>query len=199
LNWLIVTVVLLVAFGPVLWLVPSRRDRALARMRTRARTLGVTVELVALPDPDPTPQARVSAGGRPRHPTIAGVAYRYPLARATPLAPAWSIVRGPSSGPGAMPGWQWTGAAAGLPGYWQEAAAILARVPGDVFAAEVDPGRVTLFWRERVGDQEPEEAVESLVNVLRALAELQQAHHVARETELERQRSDDEGAADRPS
>ena len=44
-TWLLIILVLVVAFGPVLWLVPSKRDKRLAALRSRARSAGLIVEM----------------------------------------------------------------------------------------------------------------------------------------------------------
>jgi hypothetical protein len=189
LSWLIVVLVLLVAFGPVLWLMPSRRDRVLARMRMRARTHGVRVELVQIDDPDPAPEARVTAGGKRREPKLPGTAYRLPLARAASLAPVWSIVRATrEAGPKELPGWQWRSAPAGDASYWQDVARVLSRAPADVFSCEAAPESVSFVWHEKIGDSAPEDAVDGLVAILAKLAEIQRIRHAAREEEMERQR-----------
>ena len=43
--WIIIIVVLLVAFGPVLYLLPTKKDRRLAALRQQARLVGFVVEL----------------------------------------------------------------------------------------------------------------------------------------------------------
>jgi len=193
LNWLIIALVLLIGFGPVLWLVPSRRDRRLARMRNRARALGILVEMVEIDDPDPAPEARVSAGGKLKSPKIAGAAYRLPLLRPRTLAPSWSIARSRREpGPDNLPGWQWTSEPEGDVGYWEDVRRVVARVPDDVFACEADPNAVSFVWRERVGDDDPETSVERLVDLLREFSDIQRLSHVARETELDRQRFEEE-------
>jgi hypothetical protein len=63
LTWLIIIVALFAAFGPLLWMMPSRADRRLAKMRARARTHGIHVEITQLDDLDAEPQARVTSGG----------------------------------------------------------------------------------------------------------------------------------------
>ena len=50
--WTIVAIVLLAAVGPLLWLLPSRRQRQQAEWRTAARRHGLAVELAAVENPD---------------------------------------------------------------------------------------------------------------------------------------------------
>ena len=60
-TWLLIILVLVVAFGPVLWLVPSKRDKRLSALRSRARAEGLIVEMRRIPKPDPAPRATRSA------------------------------------------------------------------------------------------------------------------------------------------
>jgi hypothetical protein len=78
---------------------------------------------------------------------------------------------------------------------------ILLRLPSDVLSCAADGGSVRCFWRERVGDKEPQAIVDLLAECLTELADLQQAHHGAREAERERERlleSDARDEAKRP-
>jgi hypothetical protein len=67
-TWLIIGLILLAAFGPVLWLVPSRKDRHLSALREQARLEGLVVELRRLPKLQPSAHERVTAGGRVKKP-----------------------------------------------------------------------------------------------------------------------------------
>ncbi len=187
-DWIIIGVVLLAAFGPVLWLVPSRRDRKLARMRTRARSRGLAVEVTSIADPNPAPEARVSAGGVQRNPVIAGTTYRLDLPRAAPLAAKWALLRAEGAGPAAVAGWRWDDGANAAGVDWSEVAAILARLPGDVLRCAADGRGVGCFWRERTSDAEAESAVDRLAECLLALAQIQQTHHAARQAERDAER-----------
>lgn len=189
LSWLVIGLVLLVAFGPVLWLVPSRRDRTLTRMRARARTHGLHVDVVQLDDPDPPLEARVTAGGKARRPTIDGATYRLSLPRKASLAPAWSLSRASrEAGPPGVAGWQWASAPAGDEAYWERLAGTIAALPADAFSCASGADEVSVTWRERAPGDAAESAVDALAKCLQALAEHQRLSHVARETELERQR-----------
>ena len=74
--WAIIGVVLVLAIGPLFWLRPSRRERGIAALREAARKANLTVEVGRVPDLDAPADARVSAGGRERAPTIECATYR---------------------------------------------------------------------------------------------------------------------------
>ena len=92
-TWLIIGVILLAAFGPVLWLLPSPRDRHLSALREQARKEGLVVELRRLPKLDPAPEERVSAGGKVREPVVECMAYSHMLGRRLQALGAWRLLR----------------------------------------------------------------------------------------------------------
>jgi hypothetical protein len=69
LTWLIIAVALFAAFGPLLWMMPSRSDRRLLE-DARARVRGIHVEMTQLEDLAAEPHARVSAGGVKLEPKV---------------------------------------------------------------------------------------------------------------------------------
>ena len=87
LIWLIISAVLGVAFGPVLLLLPSRRERRLAALRAEARRLGLSVELRPVPKLGADLDERVTAGGRIRTAMHPSVRYAMPLPAAAPSRP----------------------------------------------------------------------------------------------------------------
>lgn len=175
--WLIVAIVLLAAFGPVLYLRPSARDKQLTRLRESARRHGLAVDIKAVPKLDAAPQERVSASGVERHPTELCASYRLPMGT-LPDAPVWAVLRDPSS---RVPASGWS--------YWAGRDKS-ETVPGEVFdaldrsvaafqwgcvAAEGDTSGVSWYWRERIGETPPDTAVSALREALEALAALQRA------------------------
>ena len=85
----IIVGVLLLAIAPLMWVLPSRRERELAALRESARKLGFTLQVTEVDHPAPTAEERVSASGRTRRPMLPCVAYRLPRAAgATPGTPS---------------------------------------------------------------------------------------------------------------
>ena len=78
-TWLIIIIILIVAIGPVLYLIPSAKDKRLEQLRTSARKQGLTVKLHQLPKLDPSADERVSPSGEIRTPTISCVGYSLPV------------------------------------------------------------------------------------------------------------------------
>lgn len=152
--WLIIGVVLLAAFGPILWLLPSRRDRRLSALRTAARQAGLTVEMVMLPRLDVAPEERVNAGGRVQTPARDIAVYRYPLPRRLRHLPAWRIFRA-KNGLHALPGWVF--AVTERPDHPRLGATMaclstaVEMLPDEVLAMDCGSQQVGVYWREPPG------------------------------------------------
>ena len=149
-QWLTIIVLLIAAFGPILWLMPKPRDRRLSRLRMAARQKGLSVELVRLPDPRPLPQERVSSGGALRSPVIRCAGYRLFAHRPAPHVEPWRVERGDSE------------AEAKLDKCWSD-------VPPDWLAIEVDASGACLYWREEVSDENLGERLDAVSRVLASL------------------------------
>ena len=158
LTWLIIIVVLLVAFGPVLWLVPSRKDRRLAGLRERARREGFIVELTRLPEPDPSPQQRVSAGGRLRDPVIECAGYTRIMTDRLKWLPGWRMLRMAGATDGPRPGWVFEPGSGPDGDHLAEMLdatdPVLESVPHDVVGLAVANRHLTAYWLEQAGADE---------------------------------------------
>jgi len=173
LTWLIIIVALFAAFGPLLWMMPSRADRRLAKMRARARTHGIHVEITKLDDLDAEPQARVTSGGVKLEPKVMCAAYRLGMRRLARAAPQWKILRKSGANDGPIDGWIWATRPAGDSTYWQEVGEVLRALPSDALACATDASEVTCWWRERTTAEDAETSVDRLHAVLQNLAEIQ--------------------------
>ncbi len=171
-SWMLIALVLLVAFGPILWLVPSRRDKRLSALRARARSEGLMVEIRRIPKPDPAPEDRVSAGGRIREPVIACAAYGLALQSKLRYLPTWRLVReAPPGEPDPLPDWQYDlrpegSGRAYLKPLLGLVSGVLARLPDDVLAFELEAGRVLVYWLEKPGATV--ETVSRIAGILRS-------------------------------
>lgn len=178
--WWMIVLLLVAAFGPILWILPSRRDRLLASLRSGARRRGLLVELTRLPDLAAPPEARVSAGGKPRVPTVSCTAYRQPMSRAVNHAPRWRLLAVDPAvsstvnrGTGPVPGWVFDGAVAGDEQYWARGTQRLSRLPDAVLGVEADRNQVSVFWRERVVVEQIDSILDDLAEALQGLADWQ--------------------------
>lgn len=174
-TWLLIFLALVVAFGPVLWLVPSKRDKRLAAMRSRARSEGLIVEMRRIRKPDPAPEERVSPGGKVREPVLECASYGLPLARGLKYLPSWRLVRRAAPGdPDPFSEWQYDLRPKGegrefLAQVLPHVETLLAVLPKDVAALEVTGRMVLAFWLEKPGSTEAD--VPGLARDLRAFAD----------------------------
>ena len=180
-NWIVIVLILIAAFGPVLWILPSRRDRRLAKMRSRARVLGMQVELTQLPDLAAEPTARVTAGGRRLEPMLSCAVYRLPMLQPARAAPHWRLLRSASDAAGPHAGWQWDSPVVGDGGYWRTISAVLDELPVDALACSAQATEVACWWLERAPAETAEAAVDSLHVVLRKLSEVQRVADAAKQ------------------
>lgn len=185
--WVIIIGVLVLAFAPIFWVLPTSEQRRQMKLRNRAMQSGLVVQLVQLPDPDPPAIERVTSSGRIREVKRACVAYRLPLRGIdTVMAlPAWRIdrVRMEENSSADLPSkWMWFGERPRVaPDYMARVIDVLTKVPQDSVAVEATADAVSIYWREQ-GDVEN---VDRVAELLRALEETQKRY-------LERQAEQDE-------
>ena len=74
-TWLIIVLVLVVAIGPALYLLPSARDKRLTGLREQARKQGLSVSLTRVRKLDPAATERVDAAGKRLDPQQSCVSY----------------------------------------------------------------------------------------------------------------------------
>lgn len=179
-TWLIIIVILIVAFGPIMWLVPSKRDRRLAAMRQQARQEGLLVEMRRLPKAGAAPEERVTAGGRVLEPVHELAVYQRPLQRRLRHLPTWRLLRG---GPGIEGPSGWAFEIGRKPQHKHLDAALqalrptFARLPGDVLALECEERALGAYWLERPpsGPAEVSALADTLTSGARALEALDAA------------------------
>jgi hypothetical protein len=152
--WIVIVVIMIVAFGPILWLMPSRRERRLSRLRQRAYQRGMRVELRRLPGRDVAPEERVTAGGRALDTSREYAAYLMPLQARLRMLPSWRLLRG-AQGMSPVPGWAFE--AGRRPDHprldvmLETLAPLLRDLPDDVAAVEVESHSVAGYWLEGPG------------------------------------------------
>ena len=91
-DWLIVTLGVLIAFGGIVYVLPSRNDRLRGNARLRARRVGMTVSSSTIPNLNAANVEKVTAGGRRRNPTHLGFVYFKNYLDDLDNLPNWQIV-----------------------------------------------------------------------------------------------------------
>jgi len=150
--WIVIALIMLVAFGPLLWLRPSPRERRLGRLRQRAYRQGMRVELRRLPVSDLAAEDRVSAGGKPRDTSQENAAYIRPLAGRLRMLPELRILRGDLGSSAGIAGWSFEAgrrpADARLNTLLEELRPLVEKLPEDVVALQIEPLAVAGYWLE---------------------------------------------------
>lgn len=153
-TWIVICIVLLAAFGPVLWLLPSPRDRRLAALRARARAEGLVVELKHLPKLNASAQERVSAAGRVREPLIDCAAYSHGMQRRLKHLPQFRIQRAEDEAGQPRPGWRFLDPPDSRQHLEPTLAlldGLIAGLPTDTLAVGIEARNLTVYWLEGVG------------------------------------------------
>jgi len=155
LVWLLIVVILLVAFGPILWLRPTARDRRLTGLRAAGRKAGLRVEMRRYPKLDRAPEERVTAGGKPISSELEAAVYLQPLDPKLRHLPAWRVLRAADGLP-AWPGWVFELGrkphSEHLRSVLEALAPLIERLPADVVGVECEPLDVGVYWLERPGN-----------------------------------------------
>lgn len=177
-TWIVILVPLLLFGWLIAQIMPTPRDRQLARLRSRARALDMGVGVSQLADPDPDASARVSSGGEARSPKLDVAVYsryfRLPAGIERRHVPLWRVLWMRHHADEVM--------VAGLPAGWRfdrpglplvapvlaQLSALLARAPTGTASVEGMASGCSLSWRERGSEQEVE-AIRALLDDITAL------------------------------
>ena len=163
--WVVIVLALALAFGPVLYLLPTRKDRRLAAMRLEARRLGLLVELKPVRKLDAQAEERVTAAGKRRSPVHSSVVYAMTMRGSLDRVRPWRLLR---SGRG---GWQFDDEfeAQPPPELLPALEPGLKDLPDDAVALEFGGSALACYWFERFpadGD-----TVKALKSTLAAMGE----------------------------
>ncbi len=160
-NWIIIAVVIVVIIGPILYLLPTPKDKRLARLREQARNLGLNVKLESIEQLDPDPQERVSAGGVYKDPRYSCTAYQLPMSIGSYVDDRLILLKIPAQPTVpfivAMEGWALAGSASQAA--WEGIARVesitqvlhemLGKLPKDTLACAIDVRFVACYWTEK--------------------------------------------------
>jgi hypothetical protein len=162
-EWFVIFLALGVAIGPMLYLMPTDRDRHVTALRAQAKKMGYTVQLDKVLKLDPDYQERVTAGGGVRHPAVSCARYQLPLgvtlnqlapltlmripARPTlpieRLSDNWGVLLHEPAQQKGLVQWRY------LPTAIAETTVVLQQLPDDVLGVHFDKRFVAAFWMEK--------------------------------------------------
>ena len=143
--WIVILLALALVIGPVLYLLPTRKDRRLAAIRLEARRQGLVVELKSVRNLDARAEERVTAGGERRTPVHASVAYALPLRARLDRIEPWWLLRSERTG------WRFDSEreAHSQPDLLPELLPLLPSLPEDTVGLEFGGGTLACYWLER--------------------------------------------------
>ena len=174
-EWIVTIAVLLVAVGPVLYVIPSKRDKQLAALRSHARASGLTVDISHIPNLDAHGSDRVSAGGIQRNAKIKCTTYTLVLPKPLPEAPGWHLARSNKDNV-LIPGWGRIGEIRRVSisnrSYWKAVGTIIEALPGACVAVRTTPDSVSWQGLEHLDGQPMDEVVMEVRDGLEKLSEL---------------------------
>ncbi|MBT7335108.1 MAG: hypothetical protein HN856_12090 [Gammaproteobacteria bacterium] len=162
---LIIILVLAVVVGPVLYLVPSAKDKRLTALRLAARQLGLSVQMTSVAKLDPRADERVTAGGKHRNPQIACAAYHLPIGHKDVGRERMMLLKLPEivtvSVNEVIPGWALAEASDQFWGRYNAggaAAELLGRIapdlPKDCLGLSIENRTVACYWMEKARVEE---------------------------------------------
>ncbi len=173
--WLVIALIVALAIGPILWLRPKPRERAIAALRTAARAVGLTVSVAHVPHLTASAEERVSSGGRDRQPTLECGSYRLLAPGQLEDAPQWTLYRSQHENRH-LTGWTTLAPPRCLPPqpeeYWRRVAAIIDGLPGGCIAVEAGADGVAWMGREHLGDFGAEAVAQAIREGLERLRDL---------------------------
>ena len=162
-EWFIIVLALGVAIGPILYLMPTERDRYITGLRAQARKIGYTVQLDKVLKLNPDADERVTAGGSIRQIAVPCTRYQLPLGVTVNAVSPILLLRIPSNPTIPVerlsPSWGVNGLDANQlksVKRWQtdssslaDLVAVLDQMPIDVLAVQLDKRFIAAFWREQ--------------------------------------------------
>jgi hypothetical protein len=153
-TWLIIAAVLVLAFGPIMWLLPSKKDRRLTRLRTQGRLEGLNIDIVRVKRLDADPTERVTSGGEVRQPVYTTASYALSFPRKLRHLQPWRILKS-QNGNDPLPGWvrdtdvksnrQQDGMREDV---LPDLTSHLADLPDDIVAVELSERSLICYWLE---------------------------------------------------
>ena len=104
LEWLLIAVILVIAFGSVSYVLPSKLQRQVGKLRLEARRHGLFTSSTSLPDLDAAAEDRVTSGGKVRKHEKLCVVYDLGFEHSVIDVPVWQLTRYQKSQV-PIPGW----------------------------------------------------------------------------------------------
>jgi len=172
LTWIIIVGLFLLAFVPLLYAIPSPKQRRQAKIRKRAMSDGIRVEVMYIPKMSADASEMVNAGGKLLKPKIECAAYQFILTKPLDL-PHLLLLKTQEGDKSSVyqifNGWgvRNEGERRFLnkhPKLVELIVTSTSRLPQDVLAFEFAPNKISLLWRE---SDDSESVYQGVLGILR--------------------------------
>ena len=179
--WLIIILIMAALIGPVVYLMPTKRERRQSKARLLARKVGMRVSVETLPDFSVEREEFVSPSGIVRSPTVESTVYRLRLDKPDERASTWIIYKSKNVVVGYVPspltGGVWEGLGEDtlpiMDNYWERLEKAMMELPEKCLALEVTNEFVAWKGKEAFGNQSPDLYVERMKKTLSDIAKNQ--------------------------
>ncbi len=180
--WLIIILIMAALIGPVVYLMPTKREKRQSEARLLARKVGMRVSVETLPDFNIRREEIVSPSGIARSPTLEITVYRLRLPKLDERTSSWIIYKSNNLVVGyvwsPLKGWVWEGLGTDtLPipeNYWERLEKAMTELPGKCLALEVTNEFVAWKGKEAFDNQSSELFVERMKKALSDIAKIQE-------------------------
>lgn len=169
------------AFGGILYVLPSKQDRLLSKLRLQARARGFTVTAVSLPKTDASAEEKVSSAGVKRNPVRLCVSYRKTQRLPLERSPSWTLTFSTAS-ISPIGGWQISdhrleNVDASDEDYWSAVEAAIESLPATCYGIAVDTRGAAWIGREKF-DRDFEAFLSDLEKGLTRLQKINEEVHL---------------------
>ena len=149
--WVIVAgFALLMVLGSIVWIMPSKRDRRIARLRQAAILKGVRVKLMDFPV--------INMSGRVEEASVSGAAYSLCDFDFSGVHAGWMLIRNLGEAEESPEGWGWYINQSSLPEpVISHISHLLEKYQDQLLAVSILSGSVSLGWNEQGAEEDLDE------------------------------------------
>ena len=173
-EYILISIILLIAFGGIFYILPSKHDRIVSKLRLEARRLGISTSIASIPDVNAPIASRVTAGGVKREPKVNCVIWELPYEEDYDDLPIWRLIKSPA-GSSPVPG---TVAEPNLKDpdlsahddYWSDIRRAFSHMPKLCLGIESSKTGVRWLGREDPGPSDDGSFVQEITRALKLIA-----------------------------
>lgn len=172
--WIIATTAFLMVFGGILFVLPSKKERQIGKMRIDARKTGLHTQSVVVKDVNAPMTEKVTAGGQIRNPKVQCIAWEKRYLDQYTGIPKWILYEA-SKGDEPFKGYTVEPPIAEFrlnqeSEYWRRVGRAIDQLPRKIVAVKSSQDGVAWIGHERL-DSTPDEFIGQILTGLNELAE----------------------------